>query len=337
MKIAVDAMGGDYAPKVVVDGAIQAKKAYGVDIILVGQKDAIERELVRYKKDSSGIEILDALEVIKMNESAATSVRKKRHSSIVLGIDLLKQKKADGFISAGNTGAVVCAATLSLGLLPGIERPGISILVPTLQGVGFIIDVGANIDAKPIHLLQYAIMADSYLRNILNIDNPRIGLLNIGEEESKGTDFLKQTYQLLENADFNFIGNAEAKDMFSGKCDAVVCDGFVGNISLKVMESAIEVIIGFLRREFKRSFLAKLGLLFIRPSLMRFKKSLDYSEYGGAPLLGIDGVVIIGHGRSDAKAIKNAIRVAKQEVELKVNEKIVDRVRQLKTKYEENK
>ncbi|MEW6009035.1 MAG: phosphate acyltransferase PlsX [Candidatus Omnitrophota bacterium] len=334
MKIVVDAMGGDYAPKAVVDGVIEAKRAFDVEIILVGKSDAIKKELSRYKKEGGLIEIVDAPEIIEMHEPAAASVRKKRNSSIVTGIELLKESKADAFFSAGNTGAVVCAATLGLRLLSGIERPGISLVVPTLKDLALIIDVGANIDPKPVHLLQYAIMADAYLRDIFKKTNPRIGLLNIGEEESKGTEFLKESFALMEAADFNFIGNVEAKDIFSGNCDAAVCDGFVGNISLKVMEAASEVIGEFLKRELKANPLAKIGLIFVKSSLMRFKKKLDYSEYGGAPLLGVDGVVIIGHGRSNAKAIKNAIRVAKEEVERNVNEKIVQRINKLGSKNE---
>lgn len=331
MKIVVDAMGGDFAPRPIVEGALAAKKAYpNVEIILVGQEQRIKDEIARLKKDSSGIEIVDAPQVIAMHDPAANSVRRKRQSSIVVGMEICKQKKADAFVSAGNTGAVVCAAALSLGTLPGIERPGISIVMPTLKDVGIIIDVGANIDPKPIHLLQYAIMADAYLRDILNKENPRIGLMNVGEEESKGTDFLKETFSLMEEGDFNFFGNAEAKDIFAGRCDALICDGFVGNVSLKVMEGAIEVIGEFLKRELRSSLLAKIGLIFMKNSLMNFKKKLDYSEYGGAPLLGINGVVIISHGRSGAHAIKNAIRVAKEEVELKVNEKIVERISRLK-------
>jgi glycerol-3-phosphate acyltransferase PlsX len=333
MKIVLDAMGGDFAPRPVIEGAVAAKKLYNAELILVGRESVVRSELAKYKRDALGIEVVDAPDVIAMHEPAANSVRRKRQSSIVIGIELLKAKKADAFVSAGNTGAVVCAATLSLGLLPGIERPGISIVIPTLKDVGLIIDVGANIDAKPVHLLQYAIMADSYLRDVIRKDHPRIGLLNVGEEESKGTDFIKQAFALMEKGGFDFIGNAEAKDIFSGKCDALVCDGFVGNISLKVMEGAIEVIGELLRREIKRSLLAKVGLVFLKNSFARFKKKLDYSEYGGAPLLGVDGVIIISHGRSGANAIKNAIRVAREEVEGRVNEKIVERIKQLQVNH----
>ncbi|MDP2940920.1 MAG: phosphate acyltransferase PlsX, partial [Candidatus Omnitrophota bacterium] len=249
---------------------------------------------------------------------------RKRNSSIVVGMNLLKDGYGGAFFSAGNTGAVVCAATLGLGLLPGIERPGIAIVVPTVKGISLVIDVGANIDPKPMQLLQYGIMADAYSRYILNRQNPTVGILNIGEEEGKGTDFIKETRELLQKSSLNFVGNVEGKEFFSGKCDIIICDGFVGNIALKVSESAAEAMQVFLKRHILSNPLSKLGLIFLKPSLMRFKKELDYAEYGGAPLLGVNGVVIIGHGRSNAKAIKNAIRVAKEEIERKFNERIME-------------
>ena len=221
----------------------------------------------------------------------------------------------------------MCASTLGLGLLPGIERPGIALVTPTLKGISLIIDVGANIDPKPIQLLHYGIMGDAYFRYILNRSNPTVGLLNIGEEEAKGTEFIRQTHELLEKSSLNFIGNVEGKDLFSGKCDIIICDGFVGNVALKVSESAAEAMQVFLKRHILGSALGKLGLLLLMPSLKRFKKDIDYAEYGGAPLLGVNGVVIIGHGRSNVKAIKNAIRVAKEEVERKFNEKIQEAIR----------
>jgi phosphate acyltransferase len=225
---------------------------------------------------------------------------------------------------AGNTGAVVCAATLGLGLLPGIERPGIGIVMPTLKGIAFIIDVGANIDPKPSQMLQYAIMADAYLKHVLNKTNPSIGLLNVGEEESKGTGFIKETYELLSQSKLNFIGNVEGKDLFSGKCDVILCDGFVGNVALKVSESLAEAMQIFLKKHLLSNFIGKLGALLLVNNFKKFKKEMDYSEYGGVPLLGVNGIVMIGHGRSNAKAIKNAIRAAKEEVERKVNEKILE-------------
>ncbi|OQB16579.1 MAG: Phosphate acyltransferase [Candidatus Omnitrophica bacterium ADurb.Bin205] len=263
-----------------------------------------------------------------MCEPAANSVRRKRNSSIVLGINLVKEGKAGAFFSAGNTGAVVCAATLELRMLPGIERPGIGIVTPTLKGPAFIIDVGANIDPKPNQLLQYGIMADAYCRNILNKDNPSVGLLNIGEEEAKGTDFMREVHELLSKSKLNFIGNIEGKDLFSGKCDVIISDGFVGNVALKVSESAAEAMQAFLKRHLLSNIMGKIGLFFLMPSLKRFKKDIDYAEYGGAPLLGVNGVVIIGHGRSNARAIKNAIRVANEEIERKINDKILGAVKE---------
>ncbi|MDD4953680.1 MAG: phosphate acyltransferase PlsX [Candidatus Omnitrophica bacterium] len=336
MKIVVDAMGGDHAPEVVIKGTIAAVKEYDVQVILVGDEARIKPLLAKERYPEQSILVHHAPEVIEMSESAATSVRRKRNSSIVLGVNLVKEGKADAFFSAGNTGAVVCAATLGLGLLPGIERPGIAIVTPTLKGISLIIDVGANIDPKPTQLLQYGIMGDAYSRYILNMADPKVGLLNIGEEEAKGTEFIKQTHELLQKSSLNFIGNVEGKDLFSGRCDIIICDGFVGNVALKVSESAAEAMQIFLKRHILGSVMGKIGLLFLLPGLRRFKKDIDYAEYGGAPLLGVDGAVIIGHGRSSAKAIKNAIRVAKEEVERKFNEKIQEAIKKVE-KAEEQK
>jgi len=327
MQIVVDAMGGDYAPEVVVNGSLAAVKEYAVEVILVGDEPKIQALLRKAKYTGNRITVQHATEAIEMCESAATSVRRKRDSSIVVGLNLVKEGKADAFFSAGNTGAVVCAATLELRLLPGIERPGIGLIMPTLKGISLIIDVGANIDPKPTQLLQYGIMADAYCKLILNKSNPSVGLLNIGEEEKKGTEFLREAYGLLEKSKLNFIGNIEGKDLFSGKCDIIVCDGFVGNVALKVSESAAGAMQTFLKRHLLSNIWGKIGLIFMLPSLKRFKKEIDYAEYGGALLLGINGVVIIGHGRSNLKAIKNAIRVAKEEVERQVNTKILEAIK----------
>ena len=324
MKIIVDAMGGDYAPAVVIAGTVEAVKEYDAHVVLVGDEAKIAGFLKKAKYKGNNISIHPTLEVIAMDEPAAQSVRRKRHSSIVVGVNLVKEGVGDAFFSAGNTGAVVCAATLGLGMLPGIERPGIAVVTPTLNGVSLIIDVGANIDPKPSQLMQYGVMGTAYSKYILGRDNPKVGLLNIGEEEAKGTDFIKETFDLLEKSSLNFIGNVEGKDLFSGKCDVIICDGFVGNVALKVSESAAEIMQTLLKRYLLSNPLGKIGLLFLMPGLKRFKKQLDYSEHGGAPLMGVNGVVIIGHGRSNKKAIKNAIRVAKEEVERKVNEKILE-------------
>lgn len=329
VKVVVDAMGGDHAPQAVVEGAVEAVKNFNVSVILVGMEKKITEELSRYKFDPARIEVIHAEEVIEMDESPAVAIRKKKKSSISMGINLLKEGKAEAFFSAGNTGGVVCAATLKLGMLESIERPGIAIVMPNLQGVSLIIDAGANIDPKPVHLLQYGIMGSAYFEHILGKKDPRVGLLNVGEEESKGTGLMKEAYQLLENSLINFIGNVEGKDIFSGYCDVIVCDGFVGNVTLKASESMAETISIFLKRELLSSIWGKIGLLFAKGSFMRFKKKIDYSEYGGAPLLGVNGVVIIGHGRSTSKAVKNAIRFAKEEVERNINQSILEKTKRV--------
>ncbi len=324
MRIIVDAMGSDNSPKVEVEGCVQAVGEFGCDIMLVGDRTKIEEELARCGANGSNISIEHAASVIEMREPAALSVRRKRDSSIVVALELLKSGKGDAFISAGNTGAVVCAATLSLRLLPGIERPGIAIIMPSLTGTSVIIDVGANIDPKPLHLLQYGIMADAYSRYILGKENPAIGLLNVGEEESKGTGFLKETHTLLGESKLNFIGNVEGRDIYAGKADVIICDGYVGNVILKVSESVAWTIVELLKREIKNDIIASLGAVLSGSAFNELKKKMDYSEYGGAPLLGVDGRCIICHGSSSAKAIKNAIRVAAEFVERDVNKHILE-------------
>ncbi len=324
MKIVVDAMGGDYAPKVVIDGVLDALKEYDLEVILVGLEDKIKELLSNRKYDKKRLHIQHASEIIDMCDSPAVSIRKKKDSSISVGVKLVKDGKADAFVSAGNTGAAVCAATLTCGLLPGVERPGIASLMPTLKGVALIIDVGANIAAKPLHILQYGIMANVYSKVILNKSNPKVGLLNVGEEESKGTDFIKESFELVSKSNLNFIGNVEGKHIFAGDCDIILCDGFVGNVVLKVAEGLAEALQKKLKTNLLKNPLGKMGLLHLKGSFKKFKKDIDYSEYGGAPLLGVNGVVIIGHGRSNAYAIKNAIRVAKEEIEGKFNEHILE-------------
>lgn len=325
MRILVDVMGGDKAPEVVISGAVKAACEYKVNIGLVGNLSQIEPLLKKYRYPKDYISLYPASEVIQMSEPAALSIRKKRDSSICVGLNLMKEGKGDAFFSAGNTGAVVCAATLTLGMLLGIERPGIAILIPSLKKeASFLIDVGANINPKPLHLLQYALMADAYFCHILNSPNPSVGLLNIGEEKTKGTDFARETHHLLSESHLNFVGNIEGKDLFSGKCDIIVCDGFVGNVALKVSESLAETLYKFFKRHLKGNLLGIIGAAFLSASLTQLKKQIDYSEYGGALLLGVNGLVIIGHGHSNALAVKNAIRRAKEEVEHRVNDRIIE-------------
>ncbi|MFH1848440.1 MAG: phosphate acyltransferase PlsX [Candidatus Omnitrophota bacterium] len=330
VRIAVDGMGGDHAPSVVVEGAIQAARDFGYQILIVGQEDVIKSELEKHSPIPEGISIHHAQEVVDMHEPATTPIRKKKDSSINMCVKLVQENKADAIVSAGNTGAAVCATTLRLGLLKGVQRPGIAILFPTLKGITMLIDVGANIDPKPEHLLQYGIMGDAYLRHILGNPNPSIGLLNVGEEDTKGPDFTKQTHQLLSESRLNFIGNVEGRDIYSGECDVIVCDGFVGNVVLKVSESLAFTISVFLKRELKKGIMSKLGVLLSSSAFRIFKKKVDYAEYGGAPLLGVDGRVIIGHGSSNAKAIRNAIRVAAEFKEKHINQHIVEEIEQWK-------
>lgn len=326
MRVAVDAMGGDHAPQEVVAGAIEAAKAYeGLRIILVGDQNLIRSELDKHGDFSSSISVHHAGSFIRMDESAAISIRKKKDASISICAELVKEGAADAIVTAGHTGAAVVACTLKLRLLEGVERPGIGILLPTLKSPTFLIDVGANIDTKPEHLYQYAIMGDVYVRYILRKNRPSIGILNIGEEESKGTEFIKEAHQLLnKKSQLYFIGNVEGRDIFNGRVDVVVCDGFVGNVVLKVAESIAEVIGKLLKAELKKNIFTMAGALLAKPAFNALKKEVDYSEYGGAPLLGIDGTCIIAHGSSNAIAIKNAIRVAGEFVKFGINERILE-------------
>jgi phosphate acyltransferase len=325
MRIGLDAMGGDKAPQAPVQGALMAIEEYGYDVVLIGREDEIRKELEGKTYPREKIEIVDAPQAIGMDEPAALSVRKKRDSSIVVGADLLKKKRFDAFVSAGNTGAVVCAATLSLRLLPGVDRPGIAVIFPTLNKPCLVIDVGANIDPKPLHLLQYGIMGDAYSKHILGKEKPTVGLLNIGEESTKGTENIKEAYTMLQDSEVNFVGNIEPKEVYRGKVDVVVCDGFVGNVFLKVTEGVVESGILLIKRELKQSSLiTKLGALMTLPAFKIIKSKMDATEYGGAPLMGVDGCVIIAHGISNAKAMKNAIRAAAENVAHRVNAHVVE-------------
>ncbi len=326
VRIALDAMGGDLAPLVCVKGAeLAVKEDPEIKVLLVGREDEISRLLNKHPQ----ISVVHAEESVDMDEAAALSVRKKKDSSINRAITLLKNGEADVFLSAGNTGAVVCSASLILRLLPGIERPGIAIIFPTVKGFCLLIDVGANIDPKPVHLYQYGVMGSAYAESILKKFNPTVGLLNIGEEESKGTDFMKEVNHLLKSASLNYTGNIEGRDLFLGKCDVVVADGFVGNIALKVSESMAIATAEFLKEHIKKGLLPKLGALMLKPTFKKIKKDIDYTEYGGAPLLGVDGNVVICHGSSSAKSIKNAIKVAKEMFVKDVKQKIKERLHSL--------
>ena len=313
-RVGIDISGGDYAPAEIFKGAVSAKKEKLAEVVLIGDKEEIVKEAEKEKVNLADYEIVNAPEKIAMDEQAALSIRRKRNSSIVVGAGLLKDKKIDAFVSCGNTGAVVSAATLGVGLIEYVERPGSAILLPTTKGVSLLIDVGANLSPKPLHLLQYGVMASLYYAIVFNKENPSVGLLNIGEEETKGSEFVKIVHKLFSSTPLNFIGNLEAKAIFSGKCDCVICDGFVGNIALKVSEGLAETVGKFFIDAVRKDFFGKMGFLLLRRTLKRFKQVVDYAEYGGAPLLGVNGVVIIGHGRSSSYAVKNAVRVATQEL-----------------------
>jgi len=326
LRIALDAMGGDNAPETTVGGAIRAAREFPVEIILVGKQDALEEALASYPKPPANLSIVHAPEVIAMGESPVTSIRKKRASSINVGVRLLKDRKADAFVSAGNTGAVVSASTLLVGLLPGVERPGIAIELPGIKGETLLIDVGANIDPKPIHLLQYALMGETYFRCVLETPRPTVGLLNVGEEETKGTEFMRETYGLLEASGVNFVGNVEGHDIFSGEFNVIVCDGFTGNVAIKTAESLANAVNLLLKRALSKSPLTRLGAMLARDAFRKLRAEVDYAEYGGAPLLGVDGICIIAHGSSGGKAIKNAIRVAYESARHDLNRHMVDAV-----------
>ncbi len=327
MNIIVDAMGGDHAPKEIVQGVVEAVKAFDVCVTLIGIEPQVRQELAKYEYPNDRIELIHADETIDMHDVATSSIRKKKNSSISVGINLLKDsKKYHAFISAGNTGAVVCASTFFLGMLPGVERPAIGLAIPTLKNFAFLIDVGANTDPKPEHLLQSAIMAKVYAQKVMNINDPRIGLLNIGAEETKGTDFIKETHRLFLDRLSNFAGNIEANEIFSGRCDCIICDGYVGNVVIKISESLMESTLALVRREVKKSPVAMLGALLMKSCMKDIKKHADYSEYGGAPLLGVNGLVMISHGRSNAKAIKNAIRATIREIENNMIDHVIKEV-----------
>lgn len=329
-RIALDAMGGDRAPGAVVDGAVQAARLLPIELVLVGPEDRLKKELRRFQEVPSNLKIEHASEVIGMGESPASSVRKKRDSSICRMVELAKERKVDAILSAGNTGAMVVAASLGLGMLEGIERPGIAIVLPTITGgPALVIDVGANIETKPEHLLHYAIMGSVYMRQVVGASNPKVGLLNIGEEEEKGTDPIRQAFKLLEESHLNFIGNAEGRDIFKGRFDVIVCDGFVGNVALKTLEGTAAAFKQLLMQELKRTFLNRLATVLLLPAFNRFRRQMDYAEYGGAPLLGVNGACFICHGASSPKAIRNAVRAATHFVTHEVNRSIVESTRQI--------
>ncbi len=324
--IAVDAMGGDNAPKSEVEGAIRAVRALGIKVILVGQREILKKELDQHPGARDlPIEIKHASEVVTMDDSAAKAFRTKRDSSIRVASRLVREGLAQGVVSAGNTGAVMATAKMVQGMVRGVDRPALASAFPTLKGRPVIVvDVGANVDCSATMLAQFAIMGDIYSRTIFHNMRPRVGLLSIGEEEHKGNELTRSVTPILKSLPINFIGNVEGRDIYAGDTDVIVCDGFVGNIALKVSEGLVDMIAHMLRDSLKTTISRKVGYLLARSAFAEFKKRLDYSEYGGAPLLGVKGVCIITHGSSNANAMKNTIRVASEFAEGRINERIED-------------
>src|SRR5499426_2158061 len=322
-KIAVDAMGGDHAPAAEIEGAIQAAAQFGIPIVLVGQEDRIQPFLAKHNLENASIDVVHASEVITMDDAAAAAARRKKESSVHVGASLMRDGSVAGLVSAGNTGAVMATVKMIMGTLAVVDRPALSTVLPTQkQKPAILLDVGANVDCKPHHLEQFAIMGDVYSRAIFGVRRPRIGLLSIGEEDSKGNELTKEAFKSLKQAPINFIGNVEGRDIFKGEIDVIVCDGFTGNVALKLSEGLIETFATMLRQELEKTIAAKVGYILAERAFRAFRRRLDYSEYGGAPLLGIKGITIVCHGRSNANAIKNAVRVANDFCKHNVNRAI---------------
>jgi glycerol-3-phosphate acyltransferase PlsX len=329
-RIAVDCMGGDYAPEEIIKGCLLAHKELDLILYLVGHQERIKNILGKnYDKDR--LQIVHAEDVVGMSEPPSNVLKKKSSSLYIAGL-LLRENMADGLVSAGNTGAVLTVGKFLVGALEGIERPAIGVALPNPKGKTVLIDVGANVDCKPRHLLQFAIIGHTYAKEILGIQHPRVGILSIGEEEGKGNELVKESYILLKRSKLNFLGNAEGRDIYAGTFDVIVCDGFVGNVILKASESLGMAVLQMIKEEVQKSLLAKIGALLMKPALNNFKKKADFAEYGGIPLLGAKKPVIITHGRANAKAIKNAIRVASEFYLQHFNERLTEELRKLSPK-----
>jgi phosphate acyltransferase len=304
-------MGGDYAPRHVVDGALAAVRHFDLGVTLVGQSAAIEAELVRHPDvDRARVRIVDAPDVIDMADSPAAALRRKPAASIKVAAETVARGTAAALFSAGHTGATVMAAHGAFGMLTGVDRPALAATVPTRRRPAVLLDVGASVECRPAHLLQFAVMGSMYARVAFGIEAPRIGLLSIGEEETKGNELTREAHRLLKASSLAFIGNIEARDVYSGEADVIVCDGFTGNVALKISEGLVDVVEDLLREELSSTITMRVGSLLTRRALRRFRRRVDYSEYGGAPLLGVAGVAVVGHGRSSAKAVRNAVAMA---------------------------
>jgi phosphate acyltransferase len=331
MPIAVDAMGGDFAPPSAVEGAFRAAAEDGCSILLVGDRTRLEPELRKHGRSAGGrIEVVHAEEVVGMDEPAITPIRKKRRSSLRLCAELVKEGQAQAMVTAGNTGAAMAAAKMVIGTVAGVDRPALAAVLPNARGRTVLLDVGANVDSKPVHLREFAVMGHFYAQEVMGTPAPRVGLMSIGEEEGKGTDLTREAYRLLKSTGLNFVGNVEGRDVFSGRVDVIVCDGFVGNAVLKSAEALAEMIRRMLREEIARAPAGKLGYLFAKGAFERFRERTDYTEYGGAPLLGINGGCFIGHGRSNARAMHNAIRRAVEFSNAHLDGRIRDKIAELR-------
>jgi len=322
--IALDAMGSDRRPKPEIEGAIQAARHCGVRVLLVGPEPTLRAELARYPAVAGlPIEVVHASEVIGMDDKAVQAVRSKRDSSMRVGLRLVRERRAVGFVTAGNTGAAMATAKMVLGAIPGVDRPALAAVFPTALGTAAsLLDVGANVDCKPENLEQFAVMGEIYFRTMFGTRRPRVGLLSIGEEDSKGNELTKEAFHLLKQLPLNFVGNVEGRDLYNGQVDVIVADGFVGNVALKISEGVANLVRYTLKESLRATITRQVGYLLSRSAFADFKKRLDHTEYGGAPLLGVKGVCFITHGSSNANAIKNAIRVAAEFAEGRVNEKI---------------
>ncbi len=319
-------MGGDFAPAETVAGAVLAARELRVPIRLVGREPDIRSELRHHRISGLPIEIVPASEIVAMDESPVNAFRRKKDSSLHVAASLARDGTVQAIVSAGNTGAVMTTMKMLCGVLEGVERPALCAVVPNLHGPSVWLDVGANVDCKPVHLVQFAIMGHLYAREVLGLANPRVGLMSIGEEDGKGNDVTREAFRSLKETSLNFIGNVEGRDIFSGKADVIVCDGFIGNVSLKAVESASEALMHFMKDEISKSFMAKMGYLLARPAFKAFRRKVDYAEYGGVPLLGLCGTAIVCHGGSSARAIKNAVRVALDFNRHQVNDRIRDEI-----------
>jgi glycerol-3-phosphate acyltransferase PlsX len=328
MKIALDAMGGDFGPPNLVGGAVLALREYRRigKLFLVGDSKQIEAELKKQRCNDSRVEIVHASQVVGMSDRAVESVRRKKDSSVSRAVDLVKHGQADAIVSAGHTGAAVAASKIKLRTLPGIDRPGIAAILPTETNVFVLIDAGANIDARPYHLLQYAIMGSVYSRHVLGYAKPSVGLISLGEEDVKGNELTKEVFKMLKRSSLNFVGNIEGRHLFEDPVEVVVCDGFVGNVILKTCESISVAIFTWLKHELMRSTKRKVGAFLAKNAFLEIKDKTNYEEYGGSPLLGVNGICIIAHGASTTLAIKNALRVAAESIEHQVNPHIIEEV-----------